>query len=527
MLLFTASSAFGAQTLYEYYTEQGVPLPSVEERVPTAESCGIDNYQGTLEQNEALLACQQDGFLGASLPQQYALIDTYLASSITDSDTSMTLASGTTKDGASLSGRTCFIIDVNTPTAEFVCGTASGTSVTSLERGIKFSDPTSTSTSLAFSHRRFASVQVTDFPFNQLVQRIFNGTDTIPALMSYDTDLLIVAGSATSTLATKYYVDNVAVAGASDADDVTKGIGELATPSEMAAGTVTGGTGANLILWSKYATSTSQVAQNSIPITDTDGKLDQSFYDLTENFTWTGDHTFNGTTTLGTLIGGGVAFAATASTTIAQLDPVYASSTVSGAYYKTQATTTVGTTAPVFDGFALTGGSNGDTIYIQTEGVVSGFSGLTPGSKYYVDEDGNLSTSAQSYAEVYVGKAVSATEILIEKGKEQYVGNESLSNTGSTGATAQDTSTMHWWATKAVANVKTIDGAARKHGIQGDVTIERVGKTSGVVWNSDDSGAAEFQTSVTCSLSGDTITCTTGSTAGSATTLSGTVYYYR
>src|SRR5690348_15688370 len=67
---------------------------------------------------------------GASIPVVVSLFETSLQSKINTSDTSMTLVSGTDRQGNSLSGFICFTIDEGTSNVEFVCGTASSTSVT-------------------------------------------------------------------------------------------------------------------------------------------------------------------------------------------------------------------------------------------------------------------------------------------------------------------------------------------------------------------------------------------------------------
>jgi hypothetical protein len=114
---------------------------------------------------------------------------------------------------------------------------------------------------------------------------------------------VVVASSTTPTLdthlATKKYVDDTAVSGAPDATESGKGNVELATRAEMALGTATGGTGANLVLKSEYATSTPS-ATTSVVISDTDGKLKQEWLDLTEDFDFTGDTTLASTTFTGT-----------------------------------------------------------------------------------------------------------------------------------------------------------------------------------------------------------------------------------
>lgn len=523
----SASVAYGAQTLYSYYAEQGMSLPSISERIPLAEQCDIPNYTGSYEQNVPLLECLQNGAglqLGATIPTVVALFESSLRSRVTAEATSMTLVSGTDASGDALSGTIGFVIDEGTTSEEFVICTASGTALTSCLRGLDPVDGETEVTALKKEHRRGASVKISNFPQLAIISRILNGDETIPNLLTYDTSVLIGVGSATSTLTTKYYVDNVAVAGASNADESTKGIGEIATPSEMAASTPTGGTGANLILWSKYATSTSQVAQNSIVITDTDGKIDQSFYDLTEDFTWTGEHTFNATTTFSNMIDGVITFAGVAGETISALDAVYASSTDSGGYYKTQATTTVATTAPVFDGFAVSGASDGNTLYIQVAGIVSGFTGLTAGSDYYIDEDGNLSTTADSYAEVYVGKAVSTTQILIDKKSGSYVGQDSSISCTNATSSCNDTVEMPWYANSVLVNMQSKNDTNNYPRLKDEMKVTKNGITSeSVSYSYYD--AQEFVCSNSYSLSGSTITLTGNCTNG--TTVSGKAYFYR
>lgn len=63
-------------------------------------------------------------------------------------------------------------------------------------------------------------------------------------------------------------------------------------------------------------------------------------------------------------------------------------------------------------GFAKTAGVAGGSAVIAISGVVSGFSGLTPGSKYYLSNTaGGISTSAGT-VEVFLGWALSTTTLL-------------------------------------------------------------------------------------------------------------------
>jgi hypothetical protein len=230
--------------------------------------------------------------LGVALPQGTAVFETSLQSRISSTDTSMTLVS-VTSHGETLSGYSCFTLDEGRTDAEFVCGTVSGTTVSSLERGISFGNGTTTSVSRAFAHRVGANVKVTDFPLIQRLRNQANGTETFPNLLSYANTVLISGGSPTTTIATKYYVDTVVTGGAADANEVTKGLVELATAAEAAAGTSAGGTGARLVVPNSIFNATPS-ATVIAPVTSAAGKLAQGFFDLAQAFTWTAQHTFSG-----------------------------------------------------------------------------------------------------------------------------------------------------------------------------------------------------------------------------------------
>jgi len=118
-----------------------------------------------------------DGKLGATIPTSPALVDTYLVSNISKTDTSMTLAKGTDRDGNTLLGYMCFVLDVNTPQVEYVCGSVSSTAVTSMIRAVSVSNPNATTTN-AFPHRRLASVQIADYPILQILSRMVGGQDS-------------------------------------------------------------------------------------------------------------------------------------------------------------------------------------------------------------------------------------------------------------------------------------------------------------------------------------------------------------
>ena len=226
----------------------------------------------------------QEGNLGLSIPQSPALFETSLQAPMTAAATSMTLTANSVRGGGSLTGYNCFTIDEGSAQAEFVCGTVSGTSVSSLSRGVSPSTGTSTVSALQFSHRRGANVKITDFPTIQILKALANGQDEFPNTLHYMSSAVACTGN--DDICDKEYIDGVAVAGASNANTTTKGIVEIATSAETAAGTATGGTGATLVPANSMFNQTWTAAAH-IPETNSSGKFDQRVLDLTQHFVYT------------------------------------------------------------------------------------------------------------------------------------------------------------------------------------------------------------------------------------------------
>jgi hypothetical protein len=65
-----------------------------------------------------------------------------------------------------------------------------------------------------------------------------------------------------------------------------------------------------------------------------------------------------------------------------------------------------------FTGFAVTNGTDGNALTVQTNGIVSGFTGLTEGAYYFVQDDGTIGTSVGTVL-ILVGRALSETQLLI------------------------------------------------------------------------------------------------------------------
>jgi len=214
---------------------------------------------------------------GVALPAAPAVFETSLAAPITSSATTMTMAANSVRGGGSLTGYNCFTVDEGSAQAEFVCGTVSGTTVSSLTRGVSPSTGTSTVAALQFSHRRGASVKVTDFPVIQILKALAAGEDTFPANLIYAAG---ITPTSIDHIVDKGYVDALAFSGAAviDATTAARGVVELATAAEAAASTANGGSGV-LTIPASIATSTynASTAATRVLLSGAGGLLDPKF----------------------------------------------------------------------------------------------------------------------------------------------------------------------------------------------------------------------------------------------------------
>jgi hypothetical protein len=215
--------------------------------------------------------------LAAALPSGTAIFETSLQSRISSTDANMTLVSNSVRGGSSLSGYNCFTIDEGRTDAEYVCGTVSGTSVTSLTRGIDPASGTSSNSALKFAHRVGANVKITDFPLLQILRNQANGSDTYEHALTYASG---VTPANTGDLTDKEYVDGLAFSGAGvvDASVLSRGVVELATNTEVASSSSTGNSGV-LAIPAQFATSTynSATAPLRVVVTQNSGKIDNNF----------------------------------------------------------------------------------------------------------------------------------------------------------------------------------------------------------------------------------------------------------
>jgi predicted regulator of Ras-like GTPase activity (Roadblock/LC7/MglB family) len=155
-------------------------------------------------------------------------------------------------------------------------------------------------------------------------------------------------------------------------------------------------------------------------------------------------------------------------------------------------------------------------ITIQRDGVVSGFTGLTPNVDYFVqDTIGTIGTGVGTF-EVPVGMSISATQILIQKPSSMiYVGTANAS-----GQANGSTITVPANARIAIVTLATPINATSVYG-RGDVTLTRKGRTAASIGEGDN-GSTKITTATWVD---NTITITTTGAADMASTAS--AHFYR
>jgi hypothetical protein len=169
---------------------------------------------------------------------------TNLAASIQIGGSTATLQSATDDDGIALpAGRYFFTLDGENSNKEHFSCNLSGISLTNLNsisrQGIE-------TPGAVRPHRIGCTVSLTDFAHIKYINDILNGTTDLDASnpLQYDGPVSITGSN---QLATKGYVDSVAVAGAPNATTSQKGIVQAATLAQLLAKTATGSSGAILV----------------------------------------------------------------------------------------------------------------------------------------------------------------------------------------------------------------------------------------------------------------------------------------
>lgn len=249
---------------------------------------------------------------GAIVPSAVALYTDSLANAISSSDTSFTLVRGTDKTGTALASSTYgFIIDEGSANEEMVLANCTGTVCTNATRGINPVSGTSTTASLQKSHRRGATVKMTDGPILITLSQIARGREGYGAIIKYDTSVGTSSFSNANEIINKGYADYLAFNGAGvlSATESAMGVSEIATASEVASGT-TSGTSGRLVIPASQASSTRglNAGQGVVVATDANGTIDDDFLPRTiaTSTTFSATTTFSGVvnftaTTTGTL----------------------------------------------------------------------------------------------------------------------------------------------------------------------------------------------------------------------------------
>lgn len=273
-----------------------------------------DGQLGGIE--EKIITCKGkecDKYFKAEAPLGFSVVSNYkttLSRSITSTASTIYVSSLSTKDGHTLTmgdlGSKVFLtIEPGSNKEEIVMATGVGTlSWTGVTRGLAFySTSTAAVTANQESHSAGSVIIMSNvhYVYDELVDKdtadtiggdkTFTGNvifNELPSLDAYEVPV------ADGDLAAKKYVDDTALATAPDATATVKGVTELATKAEAAAGASAGGTTGGLVLPASMATSTSQVATTSIVVSNTLGKIDTSFIDQTADYTWSGTNRFSG-----------------------------------------------------------------------------------------------------------------------------------------------------------------------------------------------------------------------------------------
>lgn len=150
--------------------------------------------------------------------------DTQIAAAVSVADEVATLVTATDDDGVALpAGTYGFTIDAGTSSKEYFTAVLSSTALSSIK---SISRQGAQTTGFARAHRRGAKVTITDWATLSRMLNLLNGTTGFDSgtPLKYD-------GNPTLTddaeIATKKYVDDIAIAGAADATIAVKGIGTV------------------------------------------------------------------------------------------------------------------------------------------------------------------------------------------------------------------------------------------------------------------------------------------------------------
>ena len=191
--------------------------------------------------------------MATPIPLTVAHFVTSLATRISDTATSFTLASTMTDDGTTLAnGIYGFTLDEGTGTHEYIIGSTVGSAVTIITRGLSVIDGQTSIPGQQWPHRRGSEVKITDHPAIIRMIRMMNGVDPFnaPDLTGINSisGLALPVSSELTKAASVAYVNNAMASGAVNASTGAKGIVQQATTAQSQAPTDAGSTAASLFV---------------------------------------------------------------------------------------------------------------------------------------------------------------------------------------------------------------------------------------------------------------------------------------
>lgn len=380
-------------------------------------------------------------------------------------------------------------------------------------RGLAPITPYTASSSLQFGHSGGSRVIFSDPPqvYNQAVFK--DNDETISGLFTYSSSNVPKldynptsagwTGLASTTFATIGRLADVALSSAVAATQLVVGYVELATSAEVASSTSLGNTGSNLVVAASSASSsptigcddTATAGSRCVVVASTTGKIAQTYLPFSELWAFLGGVTSSGPVTFNTAT---TTFNATTSFNgvnygVGEFADFYASTTITGSTLPQPVFLATSTnslylsdanvaTSTDFLGFAVRNGVSTTTYKVATQlsGVVSGFTGLTAGARYYVqDAEGTIGTTAGTN-EIFVGQAISATQIYLSRnsnGVWQYVG----SATCATSSGSCDTTSnllARFAVVKTVSNASNACDGPREGTTYNTMIVAKIGLTA-------------------------------------------------
>lgn len=330
-------------------------------------------------------------------------------------------------------------------------------------RGLLPFTPYTASSSYQFAHAGGTSVVFSNPPqlYNEFTGK--TNDETITGIWTWNASSLPRVSSSPTyesgdelKFVTYGQLASTSFSGTVDASLTQKGIVEMANKTEMANGSLTGGTTAPLFIPAQYFNATSS-ATSTVPVTGSDGILSSTFMPTSTAYNWTGQHSFASSTTFtasttnsGTsTYNGNVIF--TASTT-QKLTPVGGTDVVNKNYVDSNKTSFVASTtmalatngAGVSTTLAITLSDAGKLLIIMAPSINFDNCNGYPGTNaVYLKIDGNQpadfnmpsfscntptinSTSGGVFSSTYITASLSAGSHLINASSTAPTANQSV-----------------------------------------------------------------------------------------------------